>query len=94
MPKFNKIKPINAQTIHEEDREVFPTIKLSEKELPELKDWKTGEDYILVVKVTQDKKIELPNETKAVFSLKAVRAGADKENSKHAIKEKIAAKNS
>lgn len=39
--------------VAESKKEHYPSIHLSNKILPEIEEWKDGEDYVIVLKVTQ-----------------------------------------
>lgn len=45
------------------DIDYKPTLHVSDKDLPEIKKWKVGEEYEIIIKVTQKSAsvIELPN---------------------------------
>ena len=49
---MRKIQGINDMVM-ESHEPFYPSIELSDLDIPEIKDWEIGEDYILQIKVTQ-----------------------------------------
>lgn len=56
----------------EESETSDPDIIISEKQLEEVKDWKTGNDYVVKLEITQTDKMEEDGETKAKFDISDV----------------------
>ena len=53
MTKMRKIKPINGHAMPSDMPEVYPSFHLDETQLPEIRDWKIGEEYTIQLKVRQ-----------------------------------------
>ena len=44
---MRKIKPINGHAMPSDMPEVYPSFHLDETQLPEIRDWKIGEEYTI-----------------------------------------------
>lgn len=53
MSEFRPIPKRSFNDMDPEDRGSLPSFRLDDTQLPEIKDWKTGEEYIITVKVKQ-----------------------------------------
>lgn len=53
MPKNLKLKNVPKRKTYRGDKGHLPTFNLDDTQLPAISDWKTGEEYYLVVKVKQ-----------------------------------------
>lgn len=51
--KLKKVKPEKGGSMAGMNKPYYPNLYIDSQSLPEIKDWKVGEDYYLVVKVTQ-----------------------------------------
>lgn len=72
MKPKNKKEEMKAISLHME--EMKPTLRLREDDLKEIKDWEVGEDYTLVLEVTQDFKEIDDGKYKAGFKINKVKA--------------------
>ncbi len=54
--KLKAVKPRKMENIDVPTGEIYPTVCLNDKALPEIKDWEVGEEYYLVLKVEQTRK--------------------------------------
>ena len=85
--KTAKVSVVNTPTVklaHDEPKSMPPTLRLSTDELPEIKKWKVGDTYKLIVEVEQ-KSMRQGNEyeletdgdegkVSATFEIKSVKA--------------------
>jgi len=70
---MHKVMPINYRAEMPMSEEIYPSISLREKDLPELMDWEVGKNYTIVLSVTQVSKEERQGgEVEARFDIKAV----------------------
>lgn len=52
--KLNKVIPETQKSFKEMSKEkIYPTFQLDDEDLPDLKDWKVGEKYTLIMEVEQ-----------------------------------------
>ena len=64
---------MKAISLHME--ELSPRLRLTESDLEEIKDWKVGEKYKLVLEVTQELKEKIDGEkVRGVFKINKVKA--------------------
>lgn len=54
------------------EEENFPTISINSDTLPEIEDWKDGEDYIVVMKLTQNGSNSMGETTCVRFQIKEI----------------------
>ena len=67
--KLKKITPEKA-TSYKEDKEWYPSIHLTSKDLPEIKEWEVGKTYHLVLEVKEKSKTEeTPGSISASFDI-------------------------
>lgn len=53
---MSELRPVPKRTYQdkdEEDKGYLPSFELDDAQLPEIKDWKTGEEYTITMKVKQ-----------------------------------------
>lgn len=54
MTKLNKVIPETQKSFKEMNKvKIFPTFQLDSEDLPELADWKVGENYTLIMEVEE-----------------------------------------
>lgn len=70
---YHKISPINDMDMPHASGPVYPMVYFKETDLPEIKDYKVGEDYELKLKITLKSLRELSaGELEAGFEMKEV----------------------
>lgn len=85
--KLKKIEPEKMEMGMEmKGMRFLPTLYLDSKQVPEIADWKVGEEYMLVLKVKQTSKSENDkekdgkvNSVRAEFDILAYKAGEDED---------------
>lgn len=77
--KFRKIKPFNeGKKITEDEPDFFEEVSLTSDQLPELKDWNPGEEYLITYKVNMKTKEQIEKKPmRARFELKEVKDSTD-----------------
>lgn len=66
---IKKVKTTKREVFSSDDisgkpkvKEIFPSIHLSEKNIPEIKDWQVGIDYVVTFRLRQTEKIQRKDE--------------------------------
>ena len=80
-PGLKTIKKISSKKDYGEYKhDSRPSLYADEKEIPELKEWKTGTDYIMTVKVTLESKetYEKDGKSKTTGTLRVLSYKVDK----------------
>lgn len=82
--KLKKIKPKTHKQMEDsfEDRAIFPSLYLNSEQLSEIKDWKVGEEYMLVLKVKQTSMSERDDKISADFDILEVGVGEMEDSGK------------
>ena len=71
-------------------REIYPSICIHSRDLPEIKEWKVGESYKLVLEVKQTSMREdRKNEIHADFDIKKIAAYDSYKSKDQKLKEKV-----
>ena len=48
---MHKVKPLNPSNIGEDNKLIYPEIYIKETDLPNVKDWKIDDEYMIKIKV-------------------------------------------
>ena len=75
MPNLKKVTPVSwkDEAKVEDEEKHYPTFRLKSSDLPALKDWDVGDDYVLVMRVSQKSKDERGKDNiESEFEIKAL----------------------